>query len=124
MASYEWQAQGRRKQPWFIRMQDSRPFAFAGLWDRWRDPKGRGLESCTIITTTANALIQPFHHRMPVIISPADVFAVVQIIPEGLIVPQIMRSATGFRPVAILLGLFIWGILLGFLGLLLYWPSP
>ena len=69
---YEWETQGRRKQPWFIRMQDGRPFGFAGLWDRWTDPNGRDVESCTIITTTANALIQPFHHRMPVIISPAD----------------------------------------------------
>jgi len=67
---YEWETRGRRKQPWFIRMQDGRPFAFAGLWERWRDPEGRGLESCTIITTTSNAVIQPFHHRMPVILSP------------------------------------------------------
>jgi len=69
---YEWQAQGRRKQPWFIRMQDGRPFAFAGLWDHWTDPEGRGIESCTIITTTPNALIQRFHHRMPVILASRD----------------------------------------------------
>ena len=69
---YEWEAQGRRKRPWFIRMQDGRPFAFAGLWDRWTDPEGRAVESCTIITTTPNGLIRRFHHRMPVILSPAD----------------------------------------------------
>ena len=69
---YEWESQGRRKQPWFIRMQDSRPFAFAGLWDRWTDPEGRAVESCTIITTTPNDLIRRFHHRMPVILAPAD----------------------------------------------------
>ena len=69
---YEWQAQGRRKQPWCIRMQDGRPFAFAGLWERWTNPEGRGIESCTIITTTPNALIKPFHHRMPVILVPRD----------------------------------------------------
>jgi putative SOS response-associated peptidase YedK len=69
---YEWETQGRRKQPWFIRMQDGSPFAFAGLWDRWTDREGRGSESCTIITTTPNTLIQRFHHRMPVILSPAD----------------------------------------------------
>ena len=69
---YEWEAQGRRKRPWFIRMQDGRPFAFAGLWDRWTDPEGRAVESCTIITTTPNDLIRRFHHRMPVILSPAD----------------------------------------------------
>jgi putative SOS response-associated peptidase YedK len=69
---YEWQAQGRRKQPWCIRMQDGRPFAFAGLWERWTDPEGRAIESCTIITTTPNALIKRFHHRMPVILAPRD----------------------------------------------------
>jgi putative SOS response-associated peptidase YedK len=51
--------------------QDDQPFAFAGLWERW----SRGaepVESCTILTTTANALVQPYHDRMPVILSPND----------------------------------------------------
>jgi putative SOS response-associated peptidase YedK len=69
---YEWETRGRRKQPWFIRMQDGHPFAFAGLWDRWTDPEGRAIESCTIITTAPNALIRRFHHRSPVIVAPAD----------------------------------------------------
>lgn len=69
---YEWTSQGRPKQPWFIRMQDGCPFAFAGLWDRWVDPVGRGIESCTIITTSPNDLIRQFHHRMPVILPPAE----------------------------------------------------
>jgi putative SOS response-associated peptidase YedK len=69
---YEWEARGRRKQPWCIRMRDGLPFAFAGLWDRWADPAGRVVETCTILTTTPNALIRPFHHRMPVILAPAD----------------------------------------------------
>lgn len=69
---YEWQAQGRGKQPWCIRMQDGRPFAFAGLWERWTDPEGRAIESCTVITTTPNALIKQFHHRMPVILASRD----------------------------------------------------
>jgi putative SOS response-associated peptidase YedK len=68
---YEWEASGPRKQPWCIRMQDGGPFAFAGLWDRWTDPAGTIVESCTIITTTPNALIRRFHHRMPVILAPA-----------------------------------------------------
>jgi putative SOS response-associated peptidase YedK len=68
---YEWETQGRRKRPWCIRRKDGLPFAFAGLWERWHDPEGRGVESCTIITTTANDLIRPFHHRMPVILPPA-----------------------------------------------------
>jgi predicted PurR-regulated permease PerM len=50
------------------------------------------------------------------------VFAVVQVIQDALIVPRIMGNATGLRPVAILLGVFIWGKLLGFMGLLLAIP--
>jgi putative SOS response-associated peptidase YedK len=69
---YEWEALGRRKQPWFIRMRNGRLFALAGLWDRWADAEGRDLESCTIITTSSNDLIRRFHHRMPVILSPSD----------------------------------------------------
>lgn len=69
---YDWESQGRRKRPWCIRMRDGRPFALAGLWDHWTDPAGRGVESCTIITTTPNDLIRRFHHRMPVILSPRD----------------------------------------------------
>ena len=44
------------------------PFAFAGLWDAWRDPKGEVVRSCTIITTGANDLLGPIHDRMPVIL--------------------------------------------------------
>jgi predicted PurR-regulated permease PerM len=50
------------------------------------------------------------------------VFAVVQLIQDALITPRVMGKATGLRPDAILLGLFIWGKLLGFLGLLLAIP--
>jgi putative SOS response-associated peptidase YedK len=67
---YEWESRAGRKQPWFIRMRDGGPFAFAGLWDRWTGPDGRAIDSCTIITTTPNGLIRQFHHRMPVILIP------------------------------------------------------
>jgi putative SOS response-associated peptidase YedK len=69
---YEWEQQGRRKQPWYIRMQDGRPFAFAGLWDRWRPADGeRRLETCTIVTAASNDLVGRIHDRMPVILPPA-----------------------------------------------------
>ncbi len=69
---YEWQKTGSRKQPFFIRMQDDRPFAFAGLWETW-DQGGAGpLETCTIITTTANELTADVHPRMPVILDEGD----------------------------------------------------
>jgi len=65
---YEWQKTGAAKQPYYISIQDQRPMAFAGLWESW-DKGGDPLESCTIITTTANRLVAPIHHRMPVILN-------------------------------------------------------
>ena len=70
---YEWQnTDGGAKQPYFIRLADDAPFAIAGLWERWSAPDGAAVESCTLITTDANDLLKPIHHRMPVILAPAD----------------------------------------------------
>ena len=68
---YEWKTEGRAKQPYLLRLRDSGPFAFAGLWDRWQPPGQPALDSCTILTTTPNELLQPIHDRMPVILDPA-----------------------------------------------------
>jgi putative SOS response-associated peptidase YedK len=68
---YEWQQAGRRKQPYFLRPRDGRPFAFAGLWERWNGPGG-AVESCTVLTTQANELMRPLHERMPVILEPGS----------------------------------------------------
>ena len=89
---YEWEPRAGRKQPWFIRMRDRGPFAFAGLWDRWRDPNGRDLDSCTIITTAPNALIRPFHHRMPVILAPEhyDLWLDVRVQDVGCLLPLLV----------------------------------
>ncbi len=67
---YEWSRQGRKKQPFCIRLRDGRPFAFAGLWEHWERPEGGAIDSCALLTTEPNALIQPLHHRMPVILDP------------------------------------------------------
>jgi putative SOS response-associated peptidase YedK len=48
------------------------PFAFAGLWDVWKEPDGGWLRSYSIITTDANELMEPVHNRMPVILHPRD----------------------------------------------------
>jgi putative SOS response-associated peptidase YedK len=70
---YEWQVAAGGKQPWFIRRKDSRPFAFAGLWERWKDPAvGSTLESCTIVTTDAAESIKKIHERMPVVLEESD----------------------------------------------------
>ena len=65
---YEWQRTEARRQPMRITLKSREPFAFAGLWDTWRDPKGDIVSSCTIITTAANDLLSPIHDRMPVIL--------------------------------------------------------
>jgi putative SOS response-associated peptidase YedK len=66
---YEWQKTNGRKQPYFIGLQNDRPFGLAGLWERW-DKHGEPVESCTMLTTDANELMQPIHERMPVILPP------------------------------------------------------
>ena len=70
---FEWQKTGSGKQPYYIRREDGRPFAMAGLWESWLNPAtSETLQSCTIITTQANPLTQPIHDRMPVILDAAD----------------------------------------------------
>ena len=69
---YEWLRWERGKQPYFVRMRDGRPFAFAGLWDRWESPDEGAIETCTILTTAANAVLAPIHDRMPVILPPGE----------------------------------------------------
>lgn len=69
---YEWQRAGGRKQPFFFRMRDERPFGFAGLWERWEGEGGKVINSCAILTTEANEVLRPVHDRMPVILHPDD----------------------------------------------------
>ncbi len=69
---YEWQQQEKKKQPFYFRMNDEHPFAFAGLWEHWKSGDGEVINSCTILTTEPNDLMRPVHNRMPVIIDPKD----------------------------------------------------
>lgn len=69
---YEWQRNGKDKQPYCFEVSDGGLFAFAGLWDRWTDTRGQAVESCSILTTAANPLLQEIHNRMPVILQPDD----------------------------------------------------
>jgi putative SOS response-associated peptidase YedK len=87
----------RSKQPWFIHRPDGEPYAFAGLWERWRgspsvtggggasegsaDDAGTGspegeveVRSVTIITCPANSKMAAVHDRMPVML-PAGAWA-------------------------------------------------
>lgn len=67
-----------RKRPYAIRYSDGRPLAFAGLFERWRDPTRDDedprawLWSCTVITTAAAPALSHIHERMPIILPPED----------------------------------------------------
>lgn len=67
---YEWKADGRFKQPYYVSLKSGEPMAFAGLWESWKAPDGNELRTVCIVTTGANALMQPIHDRMPVIVPP------------------------------------------------------
>ena len=73
---YEWkQVPGSKsKIPMFIRLVSGKPFAFAGLWERWLSPDGSEVLSCAIITTQPNTFMKSIHNRMPVILPP-DAYA-------------------------------------------------
>jgi putative SOS response-associated peptidase YedK len=101
-AFYEWQKRDGKTQPYAIMPADSGIFALAGLWERWKRTKdGAILRSFTIVTGLPNALCEPIHDRMPVILppvawplwlgeeaaSPAELFALLQPYPA-----QLMRA--------------------------------
>jgi len=71
---YEWHRTDDGKQPYHFTMTDGKPFAFAGLWEHWHQGD-ETIESCSIITTDANELMEPLHNRMPVIL-PRDAYDV------------------------------------------------
>ena len=69
---YEWRKREGHKQPYYVAMKDFSPFAIAGLWEHWEGGDGSVIESCTLLTTTPNELVEPIHNRMPVIIARED----------------------------------------------------
>jgi putative SOS response-associated peptidase YedK len=66
---YEWHREGSVKIPYFISLASEDPFAFAGLWELWRNKEtGESLQTATLLTTQANDFLAKLHHRMPVIL--------------------------------------------------------
>lgn len=61
---------GSVKQPYCFEVREGEVFAFAGLWDEWKSPDGEIIESCTVLTTSPNSLVEDLHNRMPVIVPP------------------------------------------------------
>jgi putative SOS response-associated peptidase YedK len=69
---YEWRKGPRGKTPFFVSLASGEPFAFAGLWEKWRDrASGEVLQTATIVTTEAAGVVAELHQRMPVILEPA-----------------------------------------------------
>jgi putative SOS response-associated peptidase YedK len=66
---YEWRKEGELKTPMHIVLKSRAPFGFAGLWETWKSPEGDRVQSCTIITTVPNVLMEPIHNRMPVMLT-------------------------------------------------------
>ena len=62
----------RRGKPYLIQMQDGQPFGVGAIWDGWQGDDENYIESCAVITTAANEVVQPINDRMPVIIAPED----------------------------------------------------
>jgi putative SOS response-associated peptidase YedK len=65
---FEWKSVDDGKQPIHITLPGRRPFAFAGLWERWHSPEGQDVLSCCLLTSAANRFMQGIHNRMPVIL--------------------------------------------------------
>jgi putative SOS response-associated peptidase YedK len=68
---YEWKKASNGKsanQPYLFTMHDDSAFAFAGIWETWKSPEGKTIETCSILTTTANEVTKDVHGRMPVIL--------------------------------------------------------
>jgi putative SOS response-associated peptidase YedK len=71
---FEWTGEKADKQPHLFTAADGSPIlAFAGLWEKWRDPaSGEDVLSCTIIVSGASAWMMPYHDRMPVLLVASD----------------------------------------------------
>ena len=69
---YEWARRGGEKRPYYFQLKSEQPFAFAGLWEHWESERGEVIESCAILTTLPNVLVDPLHNRMPVMLNAVD----------------------------------------------------
>lgn len=65
---YEWKRTGSAKQPFCFEVNDGELFAFAGLWDGWKNAEGQWIKTCSVLTTVPNAVTATVHDRMPVIL--------------------------------------------------------
>lgn len=70
---YEWERpEGGQPLPWYVTRADGVPMVFAGIWQDWEKPGHDPLTACAIVTCAANADMARIHHRLPVVLDPAD----------------------------------------------------
>jgi putative SOS response-associated peptidase YedK len=72
MGFYEWRTEGKKKQPYFFQLKSGQPMAFAGLYETKKLEGDGRLRTCTIVTTSPNDLVRPFHDRMPAVVRAED----------------------------------------------------
>jgi putative SOS response-associated peptidase YedK len=101
---YEWRPGDATKQPYRIAARDGAPLAFAGLWERWSPPRAANgaaapspVDSFAIVTTAANRTLAPLHHRMPVVIAPADYAGWLDPMAEAPALLALLRPAADDR---------------------------
>jgi putative SOS response-associated peptidase YedK len=102
---YEWAGAKGSKQPYLIGLGGRTLFAFAGLWERWTDPEGQRIESCTLLTTAAAENLRELHVRMPVIVDPVDYahWMDPDVVDPDLVSPVLDRNLGGaldFHPIS------------------------
>jgi len=102
---YEWAGAKGSKQPYLIGFRGRALFAFAGLWERWTDPEGQRIESCTLLTTAAAENLRELHVRMPVIVDPVDYahWMDPDVVDPDLVSPVLDRNLGGaldFHPIS------------------------
>lgn len=65
---FEWKKEGSKKIPYYFFLKSGKPMGLAGLYETWIAPDKKPVHTCTIITTQPNAIVEPIHDRMPVIV--------------------------------------------------------
>jgi putative SOS response-associated peptidase YedK len=104
---YEWQKAVGRKQPWHFRLKDGGPFAFAGLWEPWKNGEGKAVETCALITTEPNDVVKPVHDRMPVILDSAAYVAWLDPSAEIDVLKELLRPCAADGMEGFPVGLYV-----------------
>ena len=92
---YEWVKEKDGKQPYYVQPVDSDGFAFAAIWETWKG-ENTVVESCSIVTTAATEGMASLHHRVPVMLSPAEIDAWVNLETDSSVLSSMLAPAQKF----------------------------